>query len=74
MPFVQIFTVLFFFLLFELHPWHMEVSRIGFELELELLAYTTVTAIAMHDPSHVCDPHHRSWQHWILNPLSGTRD
>ena len=22
------------------------------------------------DPSHVCDLYHRSWQHWILNPLS----
>ena len=22
------------------------------------------------DPSRVCDLHHSSWQHWILNPLS----
>ena len=26
------------------------------------------------DPSCVCDLHHRSWQHRILNPLSGVRD
>ena len=32
----------FFFLSFlGLHPWHMEVSRLGVELELQLLAYTT---------------------------------
>ena len=24
----------------------------------------------MQDLSHVCDPHHSSWQCWILNPLS----
>ena len=34
---------LFFFL--ELHPWHMEVPRIGAESELELPVYTTATAI-----------------------------
>ena len=26
------------------------------------------------DPSHVCDVHHSSWQHRILNPLSKARD
>ena len=31
----------------------MEVPRLGVELELQLLAYTTVTA--MPDPSHICD-------------------
>ena len=52
------------------HPWHMEVSRLSVELELQLPAYTTVTA----DLSHVCDLHHRSWQFGILNPLSEARD
>ena len=32
------------------------------------------TARAALDPSRVCDLHHRSWQHWILNPLSDARD
>ena len=50
------------------HLWHMEVPRLGTELELQLPAYTT--AIAMPDPSHVCDLHHSSRQSWILNPLS----
>ena len=52
------------------HPWHMEVSRLGVELELQLPAYTTVTA----DVSHICDLHHRSWQFGILNPLGEARD
>ena len=25
-------------------------------------------------PSFVCEQHHSSWQHWILNPLRETRD
>ena len=36
----------FFFLSFlGLHPWHMEVLRLGVESELELPAYTTATAV-----------------------------
>ena len=54
------------------HPWHMEVSRLGVESELQLLAYTT--AIAMPDLSHVCNLHPSSWQCQILNPLSAARD
>ena len=38
----------------------------------------TIGAVALGlptpDPSHICDLHHRSWQHWILNPLSEARD
>ena len=50
----------------------MEVPRLGVESELQLLAYTTATETP--DPSHVCDLHHSSWQHGILNPLSEARD
>ena len=50
----------------------MEVPRIGTELELHLLAYTTATATQ--DPSRICDLHHSSQQSWILNPLSKARD
>ena len=32
------------------------------------------TATATPDPSRICDPHHSSWQHQILNPLSKARD
>jgi len=52
------------------HSQHMEVPRLGVESELQLLAYTTATP----DLSHVCNLHHSSWQHWILNPLSEARD
>ena len=50
----------------------MEVHRLGVKSELQLLA--DVTAIATPDPSHVCDLHHSSQQHPILNPLSEARD
>ena len=50
----------------------MEVPRLGVELELQLPAYTTATA--MLDPSHVCNLHHSSRQHQIFTLLSGARD
>ena len=49
----------------------METSRLGVELELQLLVYTT--AMATQDPSHICNLHHSSRQHWILNLLSQKR-
>ena len=49
----------FVYLFLGLHPWHMEVPRLGVKLELQLLAYTT--AMATLDLSHVCYPHHSSW-------------
>ena len=50
----------------------MEVPKLKFELELQLLAYTT--AAATKDPSHVCNPHHSSQQRQILKALSEARD
>ena len=50
----------------------MEVPRLAVESELQLLAYTTATAVP--DLSCVCDLHHSSWQHQILNPLGENRD
>ena len=43
----------------------MEVPRLGVK---------SAYAAAAWDLSHVCDLHHSSWQHWILNPLSEARD
>ena len=54
------------------HPRHMEAPRTGVQPELQLLAYTTATA--MWGPSHICNLYHSSWQHQILNPLDGVRD
>ena len=65
------FVLLCFFFL-GLCPLYMEVPRLGVQLELQLPAYTTATA--MRDLSHVCDLHHNSWQHQIPNPLSEARD
>ena len=65
--------ILFLFVCFVflgLHPQHMEVPRLGVEMELELLACST----AMPDPSFICSLHHSSWQRQILNPLSKARD
>jgi len=51
---------------------HMEIPRLGVKTELSLLAYTT--AIAMPDPSPVCELHLSSQQRWILNPLNEARE
>ena len=50
----------------------MEVPRIGVELELQLPASTT--AIAVRDPSSICDLRYSSQICWILTLLSEARD
>ena len=50
-----------------LHLQHMEVPRLGVQVELQLPAYTTATATP--DLSRICDLHHNSWQFRVLNPL-----
>ena len=50
----------------------MEVPRLGVELELQLLAYTTATA--MPDLSHIFNLCHILQQRQILNPLSEAVD
>ena len=62
----------FFFLLFRPHSRHMEVPRLEVECQLQLLAYTTATA--MQGPNLICHLHRSSQQHWILNPLTEARD
>ena len=59
----------FFFCFLGSYMQHTEVPRLGVKLELQLLGYATATQ----DPSHVCDLHHTSWNHQILNPLSEDR-
>ena len=63
-------TSFFFFL--GLHLQHMEVPRLGTELELQLPAYTT--AMATPDPSRICNLRLSLWQPQIFNPLSEARD
>ena len=71
-PHFLVFTFFVFLSSPGLHPWHMELPRLGVQSELQLPAYTT--AMATPDPSHICDLHCSSWHCWILNPLSGARD
>ena len=51
---------------------HMEVPRLGVELELQLLG--TAPDPAMQDLSHICNLHHSSRQYRIPGPLSKARD
>ena len=62
----------FFGVFLGLHLWHMEVPRLGVQLELYPPAYAT--AIAMPDPGWVCYLHHSSRQCQIPNPLSEARN
>ena len=63
-------SLFFFFFFFVFVLGHMEVTRLGVESKLQLLACTTATATP--DPSHVCNLHHTSWagikstSSWIL--------
>ena len=63
---------LFILLFLGLHPWHMEVPRLGVLWELQLSAYATATA--MQNPSLFCNLHHSSQHGQILNLLSEARD
>ena len=67
-----LFFFFFFFVFLGLYLRHMEVRRLGIQLELQLAAYTRATATP--DPSHVCHLHHSSRPHQILNLLSKARD
>ena len=69
------FFLFFFFLILGLHPWHIGVPKLGVQSELKLPAYTTATASQSNpDLSQICNLHHSSRQHQILNPLSKARD
>ena len=63
-------AVFFFFL--RLYLQHMEVPGLGVELERQLPAYATATA--MLDLSPICDLCSSLWQRQILNLLSEAKD
>ena len=67
-----IFYFILFFVFLQPHLWHMEVPRLGVELELWLLTYATATATP--NLSCIFDLHHSSRQHGIFNPLIEGRD
>ena len=64
----QIIIIIIIFVFLGPHQRHMEVPRLGVELELQLQAYTTATTTQV--LSCVCDLHHSSQPHRILNPLN----
>ena len=61
----------FFFFFLGPHLLHIEVLRLRVKSVLQLQAYSAATAS---DSSHICNLHHSSWQHEILNPLSKVSD
>ena len=65
-------SFLFFCFFLEPHLRHMEVPSLGIQSELQLPACARATATQ--DLSRICDLHHNSGQHGILNPLSEARD
>ena len=69
---VSPFFFFFLFGLFRANSPHMEIPRLGVELELQLPAHAIATAMPY--PSLVCDLHHSSRQCRILDPLSKARD
>ena len=54
------------------HLQHVEVPRPAVKSKLQLPAYASATALQ--DASCICNLHHSSWQHRMLNPLSEARD
>ena len=61
--FIYLFVCLFIYFL-GLHPWHMEVPRLGVDSELQLPI--CITATATWDLSCICDIYHSSQQCQIL--------
>ena len=70
--FVWEYLINWMIVLLRTNQWHMEILRQGVELKLQLLPYTTATAIP--DLIYVCDLHHSPQQCQIFNPLSEVRD
>ena len=68
----SLLTKFFSFVLLEPHLGHVEVPKLGVQLELQPPAYTPATATQ--DPSCIFDPHHSSQQRRVPNPLSKARD
>ena len=71
------FLVLFCFVILSfvflgMYLRHVEVPRLGVEWEIQLLAY--ITATTAWNPSRICDLHHSTGQHKILNLLSEARN
>ena len=60
-------SLFFFFVFLGLHPWYMEVPRLGAELDCSCRPQPQPCGIQAMSETYI---HHSSWQHWILNPLN----
>ena len=60
---------LLFCIFLGLHLWHMEVPRLGVELELWLPAYATATATPDPTPDPILQPTHWSLTHWAKSGI-----
>ena len=63
----------FFFFLFRATPMAYGSSKSRGAVGAAAAGHITATAM-LWDLSHVCDLHHSSRQHWILNPLSKAKN
>ena len=72
LPFLIFLFFFFFFFCFSVAPAAYPSPMLGVKSGLQLLACATATATP--DLSHICDLHHSSQQHWIINPLREARD
>ena len=72
LPTVKLLKKLFFVVFLGPHSQHREVPRPGVELELQLLVYAT--AMAMRDPSCLCELHCSSQPltHWARSGIRPT--
>ena len=68
------FLFLFFFFLAGLLLQHMELPRLGSNWSCSYQPQPQPQPCQNWAMSLVCDLHHSSWQHWILNLLSEARD
>ena len=65
---------LFFFFSCLFAPSTAAPSACGDSQAWGLIGAVASRATATRDPSHICNLHHSSWQHQILNPLSKAGD
>ena len=59
-------SLVFFFCFLGLHPWHIEVLRLGVELQLQLPTYATATASSAGSLNSWARPGIKPASSWIL--------
>ena len=65
--------VFFFFFFLWLHLCHMEIPKLGVEMELQLSTYVMAIATLVLS-RHICELYRSLCQCWIFNPLSEAKN